>query len=218
MNNIQPGQEEFLADIEGPGVIQHIWITVDSKTSEGDCFVLRDLIMRMYWDGEENPSVEVPLGDFFCCGFGQECIVNSAIITVVPSRGLNSYFAMPFHKHARITIENQHKKSNTGFFYQIDYCLYDSLPEDTSYFHAQWRRQAITEIGKDYVILDNVKGSGHYVGTYLGLSALQRYWWGEGEVKFYIDGDENIQQYVEQEWKTISEVPGVSHQMKMAEL
>ena len=70
LNNIQPGQEEILADIEGPGVIQHIWITVDSKTSEGDCFVLRDLIMRMYWDGEENPSVEVPLGDFFCCGFG----------------------------------------------------------------------------------------------------------------------------------------------------
>lgn len=190
LNNIQPGQEEFLADIEGPGVIQHIWITVDSKTSEGDCFVLRDLIMRMYWDGEENPSVEVPLGDFFCCGFGQECIVNSAIITVVPSRGLNSYFAMPFHKHARITIENQHKNPIPAFFYQIDYCLYDSLPEDTSYFHAQWRRQAITEIGKDYVILDNVKGSGHYVGTYLGLSALQRYWWGEGEVKFYIDGDE----------------------------
>ena len=76
---------------------------------------------------------------------------------------------MPFHKHARITIENQHKNPIPAFFYQIDYCLYDSLPEDTSYFHAQWRRQAITEIGKDYVILDNVKGSGHYVGTYLGL-------------------------------------------------
>ena len=119
MNNIQPGQEEFLADIEGPGVIQHIWITVDSKTSEGDCFVLRDLIMRMYWDGEENPSVEVPLGDFFCCGFGQECIVNSAIITVVPSRGLNSYFAMPFHKHARITIENQHKNPIPAFFIRL---------------------------------------------------------------------------------------------------
>lgn len=87
--------------------------------------------MRMYWDGEENPLVEVPLGDFFCCGFGQECIVNSAIITVVPSRGLNSYFAMPFHKHARITIENQHKIQYRLFFYQIDYCLYDSLPEDT---------------------------------------------------------------------------------------
>lgn len=190
LKDIQPGQEEILADIEGTGVIQHIWITVDNKTSEGDCFVLRDVIMRMYWDGEENPSVEVPLGDFFCCGFGQECIVNSAVITVVPSRGLNSYFAMPFHKHARITIENQHKNSIPAFFYQIDYCLYDSLPEDTAYFHAQWRRQAITEIGKDYVILDNVKGSGHYVGTYLGLSTLQRYWWGEGEVKFYIDGDE----------------------------
>ena len=112
---VNAGDTAVMADIEGPGVIQHIWITVDSKTSEGDCFVLRDLIMRMYWDGEENPSVEVPLGDFFCCGFGQECIVNSAIITVVPSRGLNSYFAMPFHKHARITIENQHKNPIPAF-------------------------------------------------------------------------------------------------------
>ena len=194
LKDIQPGQKEILADIEGPGVIQHIWITVDNKTSEGECFVLRDLILRMYWDEEENPSVEVPLGDFFCCGFGQECIVNSAVITVVPSRGLNSYFSMPFHKHARIVIENQHKNPIPAFFYQIDYCLYDSLPEDTAYFHAQWRRQAITELGKDYVILDNVKGSGHYIGTYLGLSALQRYWWGEGEVKFYIDGDEEYLQ------------------------
>ena len=189
LTNIQPGQEEILADIEGPGVIQHIWITVDKKTSDGDCFVLRDLVLRIYWDDEENPSVETPLGDFFCCGFGQECIINSAVITVVPSRGLNSYFSMPFHKHARIVLENQHKNVIPAFFYQIDYCLYDALPEDTAYFHAQWRRQAVTEKGKDYVILDNIKGSGQYIGTYIGLSVLQRYWWGEGEVKFYIDGD-----------------------------
>ena len=158
LNNIQPGQEECLADIEGPGVIQHIWITVDSKTSEGDCFVLRDLIMRMYWDGEENPSVEVPLGDFFCCGFGKECIINSDLVTVVPSRGMNSYIQMPFRKKALITLENQHVNAIPAFFYQIDYTLYDYLPENTTYFHEQWRRQALTEIGKDNVIIAGPKG------------------------------------------------------------
>lgn len=135
------------------------------------------------------PSVEVPLGDFFCCGFGTQCFVSSAPIVVAPSRGLNSYFEMPFRKSARIEIENQHVNPIPAFFYQIDYCLYEELPEKTEYFHAQWRREAITEKGRDYVILDGVKGSGTYVGTYLGLQTLERYWWGEGEVKFYIDGD-----------------------------
>ena len=189
MQKIIPGETRVLAEMEGPGVIQHIWMTVTDRT-EKDYYVLRDLVLRIYWDDEEEPSVESPLGDFFCCGFGQECIVNSSVIAVVPSRGLNSYFAMPFHKHARIVIENQHKNPIPAFFYQIDYCLYASLPANTSYFHAQWRRQALTEIGKDYVILDGIKGTGQYIGTYLGLSTLQRYWWGEGEVKFYIDGDE----------------------------
>ena len=96
-----------------------------------DPFYYRKVLIKITWDDQDTPSVLAPLGDFFCCGYGQECIVNSAIITVVPSRGLNSYFAMPFHKHARITIENQHKNPLPAFFYQIDYCLYDSLPEDT---------------------------------------------------------------------------------------
>ena len=112
-------------------------------------------------------------------------------IAVVPSRGLNCYFQMPFRKKARITLENQHANPIPAFFYQVDYCLYDEgLPEDIAYFHAQWRREKITQLKKDYVILDNVKGKGHYVGTYMALTTLERYWWGEGEVKFYIDGDE----------------------------
>ena len=106
-------------------------------------------------------------------------------------RGFNCYFPMPFHRKAKITLENQHVSPIPAFFYQIDYGLVDSLPEDTMYFHAQWRRQKITEKGKDYVILDGVHGSGHYVGTYLALTTLERYWWGEGEVKFYLDGDED---------------------------
>ena len=105
LKDIRPGETALLGEMEGPGIITHIWITVDNQTSEGDCFVLRDLVLRMYWDEEENPSVEVPLGDFFCCGFGKECLVNSCAVTVVPSRGLNTYFQMPFRKKAKITLE-----------------------------------------------------------------------------------------------------------------
>ena len=137
-----------LAEMEGPGQINHIWITVDNKTTEADCFVLRDLVIRMYWDDEETPSVESPLGDFFCCGFGRECFVNSVPVAVVPNRGFNCYFPMPFKKKAKITLENQHANKIPAFFYQVDYCLYDELPDDIAYFHAQWRRERLTEKNK----------------------------------------------------------------------
>ena len=127
IREIAPGAEEKLAEIEGPGIIEHIWITVDNKTTEGDCFVLRDIVLKMFWDDEKDPSVEVPLGDFFCCGFGRECLIDSAAVAVVPSRGLNMYLPMPFKKNARIIIENQHANPIPAFFYQIDYCLYDEI-------------------------------------------------------------------------------------------
>ena len=186
---VKAGETVTLCDIEGPGVIQHIWMTAPGKTNDQNPFVLRDLIFRIYWDGEETPSVECPLGDFFCLGFGQGYHVNSLPIAVNPNRGMNCYFAMPFHKSARVTVENQNELDITALFYQFDYTLYDDLPKNTATFHAQWRRQNLTEKGKDYVILDGVEGQGQYVGTFLCLSALERYWWGEGEVKFYLDGD-----------------------------
>lgn len=187
---IKSGETVTLAEMDGPGTINHIWITVTDRTSERNRYVLRDLVLRMYWDGEEEPSVESPLGDFFCCGFGVSYCVNSLPVAVNPTRGFNSYFPMPFRKKAKITIENQCDETIPAFFYQIDYCLTDGLLENTGYFHAQWRRQRITEKGQDYVILDHVKGRGQYVGTYMALTALERYWYGEGEVKFYLDGDE----------------------------
>ncbi|MCP1101498.1 DUF2961 domain-containing protein [Lachnospiraceae bacterium PAL113] len=190
LRQIAPGKTVTLAEIEGAGIINHIWVTVDNKTTDADCFVLRDLVIRMYWDDEDVPSVESPLGDFFCCGFARECNVNSLPIAVIPNRGFNSYFQMPFHSKAKITLENQHENEIPAFFYQIDYNLHDSLPEDIAYFHAKWRRQRITNIGEDYVIVDGIKGKGHYVGTYIALSTLERYWWGEGEVKFFLDGDD----------------------------
>ncbi|MDL2229474.1 DUF2961 domain-containing protein [Treponema sp. OttesenSCG-928-L16] len=189
IRGFKAGETRVLAEIDGPGVINHIWMTVPDK-SEHDFFVLCDIVLRMYWDDEEEPSVECPLGDFFCNGFGTGCSINSLPIAVNPDRGFNSYFPMPFGKKARITVENQHAADVRAFFYQIDYCLYDSLPEETAYFHAQWRRERLTQLGKDYVILDGVRGRGHYVGTYMALTTLERYWWGEGEVKFFLDGDD----------------------------
>ena len=188
--SIAPGEIKELARIDGTGVIRHIWMTVTDKLSEKNRFVFRDLVLRMYWDGEEMPSVECPLGDFFCCGFGRSYPVYSMPVAVLPRNGFNCYFSMPFRTGARITIENQNEETIPSFFFQVDYCLYDELPEAAAYFHAQWRRSKITELGQDHVILDGVRGSGQYVGTFLALSALERYWWGEGEIKFYLDGDD----------------------------
>ena len=188
ISSISSGETVTLADIEGCGIIQHIWITARDVTTAGR-FVLRDLILRMYWDNETEPSVECPLGDFFLCGFGRGYEVVSMPIVVNPQRGMNCFLSMPFRKHARITLENQHAGEVRSFFFQIDYTLRDSIPAEAAYFHAQWRREPTTKLRKDFVVLDGVKGKGHYIGTFLALTTLQRYWWGEGEIKFYIDGD-----------------------------
>jgi len=188
------GVETTLADVHGPGVIQHVWVTVPDKTDAG-FFVLRDLVLRMYWDGEEQPSVEVPLGDFFANGFGARCVVNSLPIVVNPTGGMNCYFPMPFRRSARITVENQHPADIALFFYQVTYMLVPQLAAETAYLHAQWRRENITLAGRDFTILSDVSGAGKYVGTYLAWTSLERFWWGEGEVKFFIDDDE--------QWPTI---------------
>lgn len=186
------GETTVLADIAGPGVVQHIWITCTDRTpglGDNHRHVLRDLVIRMYWDGEETPSVEAPLGDFFCQGHALRTVVNSLPIVVNPTGGMNSYFPMPFRRGCRIEVENQHCLPIEGFFYQITWAEVDSLPEETAYFHAQWRRENPTVLGQDFTILDGVRGRGHYVGTFLSWAALQRHWWGEGEIKFFMDGD-----------------------------
>ncbi len=180
-----------LARIEGPGEIRHIWITVPDKPDDEER-ILRNLVLRMHWDDEEDPSVEVPLGDFFCNGFGAACRVDSLPISVNPTGGMNGYFPMPFRRNARITLENQHPADVGALFYQIDYALLPSLPENAATFHAQWHRQDPTRIGEDFVLLDHAEGMGHYVGTYLAYAALEGCWWGEGEIKFYLDGDRDL--------------------------
>lgn len=185
LEDIDSGSTATLGTIDGPGIIRHLWITVPPKTGN-----LTDLVFRIYWDRESEPSVEVPLGDFFCNGHDQRCNVTSLPIVVAPNGGMNSYFPMPFAEHARITVENQHDETLSHLFYQIDYSLVPELSPDVATFHAQWRRENPTTKGEDYTILDQVDGVGHYVGTYLAWTTLSDHWWGEGEVKFYIDGDD----------------------------
>ncbi len=186
--SLAQGETATLVDIEGPGIIQHIWMTVADMTESG-WFVLRDLVLRMYWDDEATPSVEVPLGDFFCNGFGARAIINSMPIVVNPVGGMNCYFPMPFRKAAKVTITNEHPQAIEAFFYQLDYLLMDELGDDVEYFHAQYRRENPTVMKKDFTLIEGIKGRGKFVGCYMAWTSLSRYWWGEGEVKFYIDGD-----------------------------
>lgn len=170
-----------LMDVDGPGVIQHIWFTVDSK-------YYRDLILRMYWDDEETPSVEVPLGDFFCNGWNTRTNILSLPINVNPSGGFNIYFPMPFRKHARITVENRAPMDVIGFFYAVNYALTEIEPDD-AYFHAQFRRSNPLGYMQDHTILDGVKGKGQFVGVYMAWQQNSTGWWGEGEFKVFMDGD-----------------------------
>ena len=170
-----------IMDVEGPGVIQHIWITVSPA-------FYRDLILRMYWDGEETPSVEAPLGDFFCNGWNQSANISAIPINVNPTGAFNCYFAMPFRRHARITVENRSKDDCDSFFYTVNYALTE-VGDDDAYFHAQFRRVSRLPDKTDYTILDGVKGNGHYVGTYMAWQQFSPSWWGEGEIKFFMDGD-----------------------------
>jgi len=178
---LKAGTTTTLADIDGPGVIQHIWITVDPKA-------YRDCVLRFYWDDEDEPSIEVPLGDFFANVHGLRYNVNSLPVAVNPSGGFNSYWPMPFRKQARITVENQRWEDIPGFFYQITYALTE-IPVESAYLHAQWRSSNTRRENPSHTILEDVRGKGHYVGTVIGWTQFSNGWWGEGEMKFFIDGD-----------------------------
>jgi len=180
---IAPGSTWDMADIQGPGVIESIWVT---------CFpdFWRSLVLRFYWDDEEEPSVEVPVGDFFCSGWTERCNVNSLPIAVNPAGGMNSYWPMPFRKRARITMENIGTQEAV-LYYQVNYSLQD-VPDSAAYFHAQWRRSNPLPYKEVHTLADGIQGQGHYVGTYIAWGVNNRGWWGEGEIKFYMDGDDEF--------------------------
>jgi hypothetical protein len=170
-----------LAEIDGPGAIQHIWLTPAPLDRT------RWYILRFYWDGETEPSIECPLGDFFACGWAKYCQISSLAVCVNPGSAFNCYWPMPFRKKAKVTLENIDDQQMT-IYYQIDFTLTD-VPADAAYLHAQFRREDPLATKGLYTILDGVEGQGHYVGTYLAWEVHSTGWWGEGEIKFYLDGD-----------------------------
>jgi len=179
---IKPGETFTMAEIDGPGAIQHIWMTPTGNW--------RFSILRIYWDGETEPSVECPVGDFFGMGWNVYAPLVSSAICVNPGSAFNTYFVMPFRKKCKITMENINDTDPMTLYYQVDYTLTD-VPADAAYFHAQWRRQNTNETS-DYTIIDGVKGKGHYVGVYLAWGVNNNGWWGEGEIKFFMDGDKEF--------------------------
>jgi hypothetical protein len=177
--HIGPGETFQLAHVTGQGAIQHMWFTGRRLS--------RDAILRIYWDDQQQPSVECPLGDFFCVGWGAFAQVSSEAVAVNPNNGLNCFWEMPFRTSARLTLENCGTERFTCY-YQIDYSLFD-VPKDSAYFHAQFRRTNPVLYKSVYTVLDGLQGRGHYVGTYLAVGVTNSGWWGEGELKFFIDDD-----------------------------
>ena len=181
---VPAGETATIMDIEGPGVVQHVWITVGEQQ-------LTDLILRMYWDGEDSPSVQSPLGHFFCLGWRTHANVCALPINVNPTRGMNCFFPMPFRSRTRVTVENRGPEDAGGFFYAITIGL-GEVADDEARFHARYRRTNPLPRKQDYTILDGVRGKGHYVGTYMAWQQNSAGWWGEGEIKFFLDGDQEF--------------------------
>ncbi len=179
---IAAGETFTLADIEGSGAIQHIWMTPTGHW--------RHSILRIYWDDQEQPSVECPVGDFFACGWQQYAPLSSLAVCVNPGSAFNCYWEMPFRKRCRITLENIGAQQMT-VYYQINYTLTE-VPNDTAYFHAQFRRTDPLPYKEVYTLLDGVRGQGQYVGTYMAWGVNNNGWWGEGEIKFFLDGDDDF--------------------------
>lgn len=183
--SIGGGETIDVATIDGPGLITHIWMTLHYN-------FWRKCILRIYWDDCDEPAVEVPVGDFFCNGWGSFAQVSSEMIATNPFGGFNSYWPMPFRKNARISMENTSRDPVT-LYYQVTYEVGDeeleiSVP-DLGYLHAQWFRSNPLAEGETHPILHGITGKGHYVGTYMTWGSNSNGWWGEGELKMYMDGD-----------------------------
>lgn len=185
--HLQKGIHTTIMDVEGPGRITHMWMTVRNRW-------FRELVMRVYWDNEIIPSIECPIGDFFCCGFGENVTVHAFPINANPCGGLNSFFPMPFRKHCKITIENLAPQMCKYFYYAIT-MEETAVEDDEGYLHVQFRRSNPLKYKQDHTIVDNIHGAGQYVGTAISWQQNSNTWFGEGEFKAFIDGDSKFPTY-----------------------
>ncbi len=202
-NPIKAGETRTIAELVGPGIIKHIWITI----ATGEAYHLKRIVLRMYWDGEALPAVEAAIGDFFGLGLGKYFLYESGPLSVGSQKALNCYFPMPFRRSARITVTNEGKQNIGAFYYNIDWERHRSLPDNTAYFHAEyrqavpakgwtaeWERNSDDEVnnrpnldGKNNYVLFEAEGEGHYVGVVHSLIQNQGDWWGEGDDMIFID-------------------------------
>lgn len=202
-NSIKPGEQRVIGDVEGPGIITHLWFTI----ATGEHYHLKKIVLRMYWDDEPLPAVESPIGDFFGLGLGEYFLYESGPLSVGSQKALNCYFPMPFRKKARITITNEGSEAIHAFYYNIDWQKHRTLAEDIAYFHAEYRQAVPTPghtttwntnaephinnhrnpDGKDNYIILETEGRGHFVGVTHSILQNQGDWWGEGDEMMFID-------------------------------
>jgi hypothetical protein len=187
-DSIAAGSTKRLLYMQGPGVINRIWITIIDRSPE----MLRSLILNIYWDNEEKPAVSVPFGDFFGIGLGKTAQYENILFSNPEGRSFNSFIQMPFKKAAKIEIVNQSERDLQMIFYDIDLQLLKRWDNDYLYFHSYWHRDTTTILGKDFEIMPEVNGKGRFLGSNVSVNANPEYkdcWWGEGEVKIYLNGD-----------------------------
>jgi hypothetical protein len=180
---MQPGQTLTVADIKGSGRFTHIWFTIAADDPDH----LRAMVLRMYWDDAKLPAVECPIGDFFVQGPGHYVEFASAPIAVGGSMALNSYWPMPFNRHAVVTVTNESSKRVGALYYNLDYRLEKHPQRNIRYFHTQYRNYFPAPVGKPLTICET-KGAGHFVGTVVTVMANSDGWWGEGNDNWYVDG------------------------------
>jgi hypothetical protein len=188
---LEAGASVTLLDVKGAGVVQRIWLTFIDRSPE----MMRSLRLEMFWDNEKTPAVSVPIGDFFSISHGQTMPFENALFSNPEGRSFNCFIPMPFRTGARIIITNDSPKRLDLLFYDVDFQSVKSIPEDALYFHCHWRRELKTKLGNDFDLLPLVEGNGRFLGVNMGVITAPEYgksWWGEGEVKIYLDGDEKL--------------------------
>lgn len=186
--DLKSGQSKILLEVEGPGMIQRMWFTVRDRSPE----MMRSIRLRIYWDGEPRPAVDVPFGDFFGYGLSEVVKFETALFSNPEGRSFNCMVPMPFRKAAKVVITNESSRDLPEVFYDIDFVNLDRLEEDALYFHAYWTRQKTSELRADFEFLPEIEGKGRFLGVNIGVNADSAYgttWWGEGEVKMYVDND-----------------------------
>jgi hypothetical protein len=188
---LKRGESKTLLDIEGPGIIQRMWFTVRDRSPK----MMRSMRLRIYWDGETKPAVDVPFGDFFGYGLSEVVRFETALFSNPEGRSFNCMIPMPFRKGAKVVLTNESQKNINEVFYDIDFIKLEKPEDDALYFHAYWTRQKTSELRKDFEFLPEITGRGRFLGVNIGVNADPGYgdtWWGEGEVKMYIDNDNEL--------------------------